>query len=56
MKDVPVAAAPFGGDANSVSGGKFTFEEMMKVAAYMAQIKNGEAAEDAVPAFKIHGC
>ena len=55
MKDVPVAAAPFGGDANSVSGGKFTFEEMMKVAAYMAQIKDSEAAEDAMPAFRIHG-
>jgi hypothetical protein len=56
VKDVPVAAAAVNGGTNSVSGGgMFTFEEMMKVAAYMAQIKNGEAAEDAVHAFKIHG-
>ena len=27
----------------------------MKVAAYMAQIKYGEAAEDAMPALRIHG-
>jgi len=39
----------------SVGGGMFTFEEMMRVAAYMARVKDGDASEDVVPALKIHG-
>jgi len=56
VKDIPVAATALNGGTNSVSGGGvFTFEDMMRVAAYMARVKDGDAPEDAVPALKIHG-
>ena len=56
VKDVPMAAAAVNGDASSVSGGRvFTFEDMMRAAACMARVKDGDAPEDAVPALKIHG-
>ena len=56
MKDAPVAAAAVNGGTNSVSGGgMFTFEDMLRVAAYMARVKDGDASEDVVPALKIHG-
>jgi hypothetical protein len=43
-------------DPISVSGGRmFSFEDMLRVAAYMARVKDGEAPEDVVPALKIHG-
>ena len=56
-RDSLVAAAAVNGGTNSVSGGgMFTFEEMMRVAAYMARVKDGDASEDVMPALKIHGC
>ena len=56
VKDVLVAAAAANGGTNSVSGGRmFTFEDMVRVAAYMAQVKDSDASEDVVPALKIHG-
>jgi hypothetical protein len=33
----------------------FSFEDMLRAAAYMARVKDGDAPEDAVPALKIHG-
>ena len=56
VKDIPVAATALNGGTNSVSGGgMFTFEDMMRIAAYMARVKDGEAPENVVPALKIHG-
>ena len=56
VKDILVAATAVNGGTSSVSGGRmFTFEDMMCVAAYMAQVKDGEALEDVVPALKFHG-
>ena len=49
-------AAAVKGDASSVSGaGMYSFEDMMRVAAYMSRVKDGDAREGVVPALKIHG-
>ena len=51
-----MAAAAVNGGTNSVSGGgMFSFEDMLRVATYMARVKDGEALEDVVPALNIHG-
>ena len=56
MKDAPIAAAAaVNGGTNSVSGGgMFTFEDMMRVAAYMARVKGADASEDVQPALYGH--
>ena len=55
VEDVPVAAAAVNGGTNPVSGdGMFTFDDMMRAAAYMARVKDGDASEDVQPALKVH--
>ena len=51
-----MAATAVDGGTSSVSGGRmFTFEDMMRAAAYMARVKDGEALEDVVPALRKYG-
>ena len=61
VKDALIAAAAAAaaagkGDAILVSGGgMFSLEDMLRVAVYMSQVKDGDASEDVQPALKIHG-
>ena len=47
-----MAAAAVNGDTGSVSGGGiFSFEDMMRVTAYMSRVKDGDASEDVKDCF-----